>query len=68
MMASGVKLIFIRFNPNSYRVKGVRHNPLLKTRLVRLKKEIDLAMERIEKGENTEMLEIVKIFYDDYKN
>ena len=67
MMVSGMKLIFIRFNPDSYSVKGVRHNPLLKTRLEKLKKEIDKTIERINKGENTEMLEIIKIYYNEYK-
>ena len=55
MVHSG-KWIFIRFNPDG---KGVD----MTDKLDRLIKEIQHQIERIEKDENTELLEIVKLFY-----
>jgi hypothetical protein len=55
MVHSG-KWIFIRFNPDG---KGVD----MEDKLTRLIGEIHIQMERIEKEENTELLEIVKLFY-----
>ena len=60
------KWIFIRFNPDSYKdEKGNRKNPEIKKRLKELKKEIDKQIERIKKEENIEMVEIIKMYYDE---
>jgi len=65
MMAHGGKAIFIRYNPDKYIDKnGKKCNPQIKTRLERLKKEIDLQIKRIENDDNTELLEIIKLFYN----
>jgi hypothetical protein len=55
MIYSG-KWIFIRFNPDG---KGVD----MQDKLERLMEEITTQIERIEADENTELLEIVKLFY-----
>ena len=55
MVHSG-KWIFIRFNPDG---KGVD----MEDKLARLIEEIQIQMEQIEKEENTELLEIIKLFY-----
>jgi hypothetical protein len=55
MVYSG-KWIFIRFNPDG---KGVD----MVDKLSRLLEEIETQCMRIEKEENTELLEIIKLFY-----
>jgi hypothetical protein len=55
MVHSG-KWIFIRFNPDG---KGVD----MEDKLTRLMDEIQIQMERIENEENTELVEIMKLFY-----
>ena len=55
MVHSG-KWLFIRFNPDG---KGVD----MDDKLTRLVEEIHVQMKRIEKEENTELLEVVKLFY-----
>ena len=55
MVHSG-KWIFIRFNPDG---KGVD----MEDKLARLVEEISKQIERIENEENTELLEVVKLFY-----
>jgi len=55
MVYSG-KWIFIRFNPDG---KGVD----MEDKLTRLMDEIQIQMERIENEENTELVEIIKLFY-----
>ena len=55
MVHSG-KWIFIRFNPDG---KGVHINEKLKQLLAEIEKQV----ERIERDENVELLEIVKMFY-----
>jgi hypothetical protein len=39
---------------------------MLYTRLPILKEEIEKQIERIKKEENSELLEIIKLYYDDY--
>jgi hypothetical protein len=63
MIHSG-KWIFIRFNPDSYVQNGTRLNPDIKKRLPKLVEEIDKQIERIKKEENTELVEIIKMYYD----
>ena len=71
------KWIFIRFNPDGYtdskgkKRKGMFHAngennyAEVKRRLVDLKEEMEKQIKRCERDENTELLEIHKLFYDD---
>ena len=66
MVFSG-KWIFIRFNPDKYtNKKGVRKNPTIARRLVKLKEEIEKQIKRIENEENKELVEISYLYYDGY--
>ena len=66
MIHSG-KFIFIRFNPDKYKNKnGKIINPMLYTRLPVLQMEIEKQIQRIHQEKNTELLEIVKLYYDNY--
>jgi hypothetical protein len=65
MLHSG-KFIYIRFNPDKYKtINGKSVNPMLYTRLPVLKAEIEKQIKRIEKEENTELLEIIKLYYNE---
>ena len=55
-MAHGGKMIFIRFNPD---LKGTS----LESKLSVLVEEMHKQMERIDRGENSELLEVVYLFY-----
>ena len=71
------KWIFIRFNPDGYtdskgkKRKGMFHAngkqnfAEVKRRLTDLKKEMDKQIQRCERDENTELLDIHKLFYDE---
>ena len=64
MIHSG-KFVFIRFNPDKYINKNNKSvNPMLYMRLPILKQEIERQIERIKKEENTELLEIIQLYYD----
>ena len=64
-MAFGGKFIFIRFNPDKYKDKnGKTCNPMLVNRLPILEDEINKQIKRIETGENTELLEVIELYYD----
>mgnify|MGYP003343857297 FL=1 len=66
-MLHGGKFVFIRFNPDPFKnALGTRKNPYMKRRMEYLEEEINKQIERINNEENTELLEIVKIFYDGY--
>ena len=68
-MLHGGKFIFIRFNPDKFKDKtGNYLNPMLYTRLPILKEEIEKQIKRIENDENKELLEIIKLYYDEIKN
>ena len=68
-MLYGGKFIYIRFNPDKFKDKnGKSINPMLYTRLPILKEEIEKQIKRIENEENTELLEIIKLYYDEIKN
>lgn len=68
MLHSG-KFIFIRFNPDKFKDKnGKNVNPMIYTRLPVLKEEIDKQIKRIENDENKELLEIIKLYYDEINN
>lgn len=67
MIHSG-KWVFIRFNPHLYKnEKGLRVNPQRDKRLAYLKSFIEKQVERITNEQNTELLEIHKLFYDGFK-
>jgi hypothetical protein len=66
MLHSG-KFIFIRFNPDKYiNSKNKSVNPMIYMRLPVLKEEIEKQIDRIKNEENTELLEIIKLYYDGY--
>lgn len=61
------KWIFIRFNVHSYvDSRGTSRSTKFSTRLNILQTEITKQIERIKSGQNTELLEIVPLFYDGY--
>jgi hypothetical protein len=65
-MLHGGKFIFIRFNPDKFKNKaGKNQNPMLYTRLPVLKEEIEKQIKRIENEKNNELLEIIKLYYDE---
>jgi hypothetical protein len=65
-MLHGGKFIYIRFNPDKFKDKnGKSVNPMLYTRLPVLKKEIEKQIKRIENDENSELLEIIKLYYNE---
>jgi len=66
MIFSG-KWIFIRFNPDKYiNKKGKRRNPTIATRLIRLKQEIEKQINRIKNEQNMELIENIKLYYDNF--
>lgn len=64
-MLHGGKFIYIRFNPDKFKKNGQSCNPMLYTRLPVLKEEIERQINRIENEQNAELLEIIKLFYDE---
>jgi len=66
-MAFSGKWVYIRFNPDKYvSKKGVNKNPMIASRLVELKNEVERQLERIQKGENIELIERVYLYYDGF--
>lgn len=66
MMLHGGKFIFIRYNPDIYIDKnGKRKNPEISTRLASLKQSILHSIQRIQEENNTELLEIQNLFFDE---
>jgi hypothetical protein len=63
-IAFGGKFIFIRFNPDKYVEDGKSRNPMLVNRLPVLESEINKQIKRIEMSENTELLEVIELYYD----
>ena len=65
-MLHGGKFIYIRFNPDKFKGKSGKYvNPMLYTRLPVLKEEIEKQIKRIENEENSELLEIIKLYYNE---
>lgn len=59
------KYVFIRYNPDKYTdSKGKSCNPMFPKRMKALEKEIDKQLIRIEKDENTDLVEIIHLFFD----
>ena len=68
-MAYSGKWIYIRFNPDNYvDSKGKPRKTPMKSRLETLKTEIDRQIQRIERNENTALVERIYLFYDGYAN
>ena len=66
-MAYSGKWIYIRFNPDKYNnKKNEKKNPEIATRLRVLKNVLDTQIERINNEENTELVEIIYLYYDKY--
>jgi hypothetical protein len=66
-MAFSGKWIYIRFNPDSYNSKdGKRRNPSMAVRLEVLQNEMKKQIKRIEREENTELIERIYLYYDGY--
>jgi EsV-1-7 cysteine-rich motif len=66
MMLHGGKFIFIRFNPHLYKdIEGKRKNPSMETRLNLLKQTIDTHIERIQSDQNTELLEMYTLYFNE---
>ena len=66
-MTHSGKWIYIRFNPDKYiDNKGIRKNPMLYTRLEKLKNEIEKQIKRIENEENIDLVERIYMYYDGY--
>jgi len=66
-MAFSGKWIYIRFNPDKYlSKKNVSKNPMISSRLAKLKSEIETQIKRIQKEENTELIERIYMYYDGY--
>src|SRR3989304_289233 len=60
------KSIFIRYNPDPYKdQKRKKQDPDFETRMEVLEEEIEKQIERIEKGENKELLEIIHLYYNE---
>jgi P4 family phage/plasmid primase-like protien len=59
------KYIFIRYNPDQYKVHGVVAHTDTQTRLQRLSEEIRKQIDIIESARNENYLEIVHLFYDE---
>lgn len=51
-------------NPDKYKENNIVKNPMISTRLIELEKEINKQIKRIEKEENTEPVETVKLYFD----
>lgn len=58
------KYIFIRYNPDKYSEGEKTKNPRFETRMKTLIQEIERQTKRIENYENKNLIEIVKLFYD----
>ena len=60
------KYIFIRYNPDKFIDKyGKSKNPMFNTRMDVLEKAIDKQIQRIDRYENKELVEIHHLFYDE---
>ena len=60
------KYIFIRYNPDKYIDKfGKSKNPMFQTRMEVLEKSLNKHIKRVERGENTDLVEIHHLFFDE---
>jgi hypothetical protein len=60
------KYIFIRYNPDKFIDKyGIAKNPFFDTRMEVLERMINKHINRIQNGENNDLVEIHHLFYDE---
>jgi len=59
------KYIFIRFNPDKYKKKNKIYNPHINDRLDILDNEIIKQIDRIKQNKNTNLLELIHLYYDE---
>lgn len=59
------KYIFIRYNPDKYKINGKNIDTKEDNRFARLSKEINKQVKRIKNSDNEDLLEIVYLFYDE---
>lgn len=65
MMLHGGKFVFVRLNPDGYKDSNKQlQNPPLETRLETLGLEIDKQIQRIQKCENAELVEVSYLYFD----
>ena len=64
--ALGIKTIFIRYNPDDYKVKGVKQTITKKTRQSLLLKVLDKMLKQ--KHEKIDFLSVIYMYYDDFDN
>ena len=57
------KYVFIRYNPDSYKIGNRKYNPQFSTRMEELKKMIDYHINRIKNDENEDLVEIHHLYY-----
>ncbi|MEB5039823.1 hypothetical protein RXP12_28990, partial [Pseudomonas aeruginosa] len=66
MMIHGGKFIFIRINPDKFIDKnGLKTNPTIDERLLRLSEVVEHQMARIYSNLNKELLEIINMYFDE---
>lgn len=58
------KYIFIRFNPDKYKIGIKSYNPMLYRRLPILEKEMNHQINRVLQKDNIEVIEIITLFFD----
>jgi hypothetical protein len=58
------KFIFIRYNPDKYKVNNIVINTNIDDRLNELSNEVERQINRIHRDENEDLLEIIYLFYD----
>jgi hypothetical protein len=67
-MACSGKWIYVRLNTDSYvDDRGVKKNTKLEIRLKVLKAVVDEQIRKIKAGENTDLIIIIKLYYDGFK-
>ena len=59
------KYVFIRYNPDVYKVNGKRRNPKSNIRMMKLVKKIKELTKYIKDGKNEELVEIYHMFYNE---
>jgi hypothetical protein len=59
------KYVFIRYNPDTYKVNGKSKNPKFDTRMNELTKQIIELEKYIKSGKNEELIEIYHMYYDE---
>lgn len=65
MLLHGGKFVFVRINPDGYRDSNKQlQNPPLESRLETLGNEIDKQIQRIQRDENTELVEVSYLYFD----